>query len=263
MPELPEVETVVRTLEPRVAGRRIVEARFLSGHAAGHRPEELAAHLRGRRIHAVRRVGKFILVDLDKGILSIHLRMTGKLLLNAVPGPFTRAILELDSGSILFDDVRQFGRMEWCAQIPPNVARLGPDPLLIAPEAFAASLRAHRGRVKALLLNQAFIAGLGNIYVDEALFRAGVHPLARASRVSRPRAFGLHAAIVEVLSEAIAAGGSSISDYTDAQGRQGGFQRFHRVYGREGELCLECGTPIRRIVAGRRGTHFCPRCQRR
>ena len=131
------------------------------------------------------------------------------------------------------------------------------------PANYAASLRAHRGRVKALLLNQAFIAGLGNIYVDEALFRAGVHPLAQASRVSRPRALGLHAAIVEVLSEAIAAGGSSISDYADAQGRQGGFQRFHRVYGREGEPCPACGTPIRRIVVGQRGTHFCPRCQRR
>lgn len=263
MPELPEVETVVRTLAPHAVGRTILDARFLSPHAAGHRPEELAARLRGRRILAVRRLGKFILADLDEGMLSIHLRMTGKLLFDAMPGPFTRAILELDSGCILFDDVRQFGRMEWCGQIPPNAARLGPDPLLIAPDAFAASLRAHRGRVKALLLNQAFIAGLGNIYVDEALFRAGVHPLAQASRVSRPRALGLHAAIVEVLSEAIAAGGSSISDYTDAQGRQGGFQRFHRVYGREGEPCPQCGTPVRRTVVGQRGTHFCPRCQRR
>lgn len=263
MPELPEVETVVRTLAPHAVGRTILDARFLSPHAAGHRPEELAARLRGRRIQAVRRAGKFILADLDEGILSVHLRMTGKLLLNAVAGPFTRAILELDSGSILFDDVRQFGRMEWCAQLPPNVARLGPDPLRVAAGDFSDRLHAHHGRVKALLLNQAFIAGLGNIYVDEALFRARVHPLAQASRVSRPRALGLHAAIVEVLSEAIAAGGSSISDYADAQGRQGGFQRFHRVYGREGEPCPECGTPIRRIVVGQRGTHFCPRCQRR
>ena len=263
MPELPEVETVVRTLAPQAAGRTILDARFLSPIAAGRRPEELAARLRGRRIQAVRRAGKFILAGLDEGILSIHLRMTGKLLWNAAPGPFTRAVLELDSGSILFDDVRQFGRMAWCAQLPPDVARLGPDPLLIAPDAFAAGLRAHRGGVKALLLNQAFLAGLGNIYVDEALFRAGLHPLARASRVSRARALRLHAAIVAVLSAAIAAGGSSISDYADAQGRPGGFQRFHRVYGRQGEPCPQCGAPIRRIVVGQRGTHFCPCCQRR
>lgn len=263
MPELPEVETVVRTLAPHVVGRTILEARFFSPHAAAHRPEELAARLQGRRIHAVRRVGKFIVADLDSGVLSVHLRMTGKLLWNAVPGPFTRALLELDSGSVLFDDVRQFGRMEWAEGIPANVARLGPDPLEIQPAEFAARLRAHRGAAKPLLLNQAFVAGLGNIYVDEALFRAGVHPLAHASRLSHARALRLHAAVVEVLSEAIAAGGSSISDYADAQGRQGGFQRFHRVYGREGEPCQKCGTPVCRIVAGQRGTHFCPRCQRR
>ncbi len=263
MPELPEVETVVRTLAPYVAGRTILEARFLSPHAAAHRPEELAARLRGRRIAAVRRAGKFIVATLDEGVLSIHLRMTGKLLLNAAPGPFTRAILELDSGAVLFDDVRQFGRLEWCERIPPNVARLGPDPLEITPGDFASRLRAHRGCIKALLLNQSFLAGLGNIYVDEALFRAGVHPLAQAARLSRRRALRLHTAIVEVLTEAIAAGGSSISDYADAQGRQGSFQRFHRVYGREGEPCPACGTPVRRIVAGQRGTHFCPRCQRR
>lgn len=263
MPELPEVETVVRTLAPHVAGRTILEARFLSAHAAAHRPEELADRLRGRRIQAVRRVGKFIVADLDHGVLSIHLRMTGKLLLNGVPGPFTRAILELDSGSVLFDDVRQFGRMEWCENTPANIARLGPDALEITPEDLSARLRAHRGAIKPLLLNQAILAGLGNIYVDEALFRAGVHPLAPATRLTRPRALRLHAAIVEVLSEAVAAGGSSISDYADAQGRQGAFQRFHRVYGRQGEPCPECATPVRRIVVGQRGTHFCPRCQRR
>jgi formamidopyrimidine-DNA glycosylase len=263
MPELPEVETVVRTLAPHVVGRTILDARFLSPHAAAHRPEELAARLQGRRILAVRRVGKFIVADLDHGILSIHLRMTGKLLLNAAPGPFTRAILELDCGSVLFDDVRQFGRMEWCERISANIARLGPDALALTPDEFAARFRARRGAIKPLLLNQAVLAGLGNIYVDEALFRAGVHPLAPADRLSRPRLQRLRAAIVEVLSEAIAAGGSSISDYADAQGQQGAFQRFHRVYGRQDEPCPECGTAVRRIVVGQRGTHFCPRCQSR
>lgn len=263
MPELPEVETVVRTLAPRVAGRRIVEARFLSGHAAGHRAEELSERLRGRLIRGVRRVGKFIVLELDEGVLSVHLRMTGKLLADGAEGRFTRAVLELDRGSIVFDDVRQFGRMEWARELPENVRRLGRDALEMGAEEFAERLRGRRGAVKPLLLNQAFVAGLGNIYVDEALFRAGVHPLAAAQRLSRGRALRLHDAIVEVLGEAIAAGGSSISDYADAEGRAGAFQRFHRVYGREGEPCVECGSPVKRMVVGQRGTHYCGRCQRR
>jgi formamidopyrimidine-DNA glycosylase len=263
MPELPEVETVVRTLAPHVRGRLIVAARFLSPHAAGHRPEELAAHLRGRRIQDVRRAGKFIVFPLDHGLLSVHLRMTGKLLLNAAAGRFTRAVLELDAGSVLFDDVRQFGRMEWSAQTPANIARLGPDPLVEAAADFAARLKSRRGAVKPLLLDQSFLAGLGNIYVDEALHRAGIHPLAAAARISRTRALRLHAAVIDVLSAAIAAGGSSISDYADAAGRKGAFQHSHRVYGRENVPCLTCGAPIRRIVVTQRGTHFCPRCQPR
>jgi formamidopyrimidine-DNA glycosylase len=143
------------------------------------------------------------------------------------------------------------------------VGRLGPEPFNLSAAAFAARLRARRGAVKPLLLNQSFLAGLGNIYADEALHRAGIHPLARASRIGAARATNLHAAIVEVLSEAIAAGGSSISDYADAEGRQGSFQRSHRVYGRCGEPCPNCGGAIRRIVAAQRSAHFCPACQRR
>ncbi|MBI5086958.1 MAG: bifunctional DNA-formamidopyrimidine glycosylase/DNA-(apurinic or apyrimidinic site) lyase [Acidobacteria bacterium] len=262
MPELPEVATIVRTLAPHVAGRRIIDARILSPLAAAGRSKALAAHLTGRLIHALRRRGKFIVFDLDDGVLCVHLRMTGKLLLDAPPGKFTRAILELDSATLLFDDVRQFGRLSWSKALPPNVARLGPEPFDLVPRTFAERLKARRGRVKPLLLNQAFIAGLGNIYVDEALFRAGIHPRAQASHLSKRRAESLHAAVVEVLAEAIAAGGSSISDYVDAQGRSGGFQRFHRVYGRVGEPCPHCASQIRRIVVAQRGTHLCPRCQR-
>ncbi|MBI5280343.1 MAG: bifunctional DNA-formamidopyrimidine glycosylase/DNA-(apurinic or apyrimidinic site) lyase [Candidatus Solibacter usitatus] len=262
MPELPEVETIVRTLAPHVVGRRIVQARVVSPLVAAEQPQALAALLAGRLIRALRRRGKFIVFDLDDGVLCVHLRMTGKLLLDAAPGKFTRAVLELDSATLLFDDVRQFGRMSWSKALPPNVSRLGPEPFDLTPRAFAERLHARRGRLKPLLLNQAFIAGLGNIYVDEALFRAGVHPLAQASRLSRARAGRLHASIVEVLVEAIAAGGSSISDYVDAQGRAGGFQRFHRVYGREGEPCQQCASKVRRIVVAQRGTHLCPRCQR-
>ncbi|WP_321473907.1 DNA-formamidopyrimidine glycosylase [uncultured Paludibaculum sp.] len=263
MPELPEVETIVRTLRPRVVGSRILEARYLSPLAAGHQPEWMAAQLAGRAIVDLRRAGKFLVFELDQGFLSVHLRMTGKLLFDAVPGPFARAVLSLDAGTLVFDDVRQFGRFLWSPALPSNVERLGPEPFELQPSEFALRLRARRGHVKPLLLNQQFLGGLGNIYVDEALFRAAIHPLAVASRVSTRRAQLLHASVVEVLSEAIAAGGSSISDYVDAEGRAGSFQRFHRVYGREGEPCLQCGKPIHRIVVGQRGTHFCPACQKR
>ena len=163
---------------------------------------------------------------------------------------------------MLFDDIRQFGRMAWSHSLPENVARLGPDPLEIPATSFAGRLRGKRGRVKTLLLNQVFLRGLGNIYVDEALHRAGVHPLAVAERLSSKRAVALHGAIVAVLEEAIASGGSSISDYVDTAGRKGTFQDRHRVYGKEGVPCLDCGEPIVRIVVVQRGTHFCPKCQR-
>lgn len=263
MPELPEVETIVRTLRPRVAGRRILEARFLSPLAADYQPELLAGQLTGRTIVDLRRAGKFLVFPLDQGVLSVHLRMTGKLLFNAVPGPFARAVLALDNGTLIFDDVRQFGRLVWSPALPANVAQLGPEPFDLQPADFAQRLRARRGCVKPLLLNQQFLSGLGNIYVDEALFRAGVHPLAVAARLSARRAQLLHASVIEVLSEAIVAGGSSISDYVDAEGRAGTFQRFHRVYGREGLPCPQCGASIHRIVVGQRGTHFCPACQKR
>ena len=142
------------------------------------------------------------------------------------------------------------------------MARLGPEPLEIALEEFRARLR-RKARIKPLLLNQAFLAGLGNIYVDESLFAAGIHPLASAAKLGPARAAKLHQAIREILTEAIASGGSSISDYVDAEGRRGWFQVRHCVYGREGEPCVRCGAPIKKIVVAQRGTHFCPKCQKR
>ena len=255
MPELPEVENVVRSLAPRIVGRGIIEARFLWPRAAQGEPDGMAELLSGRFIRGVRRLGKHILIDLDVGLIDIHLRMTGKLLFGE-PGPYARAILQLDNGTLVFDDVRQFGYLVWRAADPPA----GRDALVATADEFVKLVRARRGRIKSLLLNQAVIAGLGNIYVDEALFRAGIHPLAHG--LSRKRLERLYQAISEVLAEAIDAGGSSISNYVDAEGRRGSFQRQHRVYGREGEPCLTCGKPIRRIVVSQRGTHYCPRCQR-
>ncbi len=269
MPELPEVETVVRTVAPHLAGRLIHSAEFNSRFVTPGNRRALAERLAGRRIESVRRRGKFIVVTLDpvankKDLFTIHPGMTGRLLIAGKliagkPGEHTHAIFTLDDGVLLYDDPRQFGKIEWN---PARVARLGPEPLEISFEDFRARLR-RKSRIKTLLLNQSFLAGLGNISVDESLFAAGIHPLASAARVSGPKAARLHQAIREILSAAIAAGGSSISDYVDAEGRRGWFQVSHQAYGREGEPCPNCGTPIRKIVVAQRGTHFCPKCQKR
>jgi len=265
MPELPEVETIRRSLEPHVAGRRILAAEFLCLRVLrGGDPDEMAARLAGRRVIALRRRGKFLLFELEGGlILLVHLGMTGKLLMGAEPGPHTHAIITLESGALLYDDSRQFGCLELHDSVPARVARLGPEPLEVGFEEFARGLRKRRTRLKALLLDQRFLRGLGNIYADEALFRARIHPFAVAARLGPERARRLYDAIVEVLGEAIAAGGSSISDYVDGNGRRGFFQTRHRVYQRTGEPCVVCGTPIRRTLVAQRGTHYCPRCQRR
>jgi formamidopyrimidine-DNA glycosylase len=262
VPELPEVETIARTLAPRVTGRRIVEAHFYSRLVLPADPEQTTAAIRGRTIQSLDRRGKFLIFDLGGPTLVIHLGMTGRLLWEGTPGPHTRAIFELDGGRLLYDDIRQFGRIEVANTLPARVARLGPEPLTISEEDFLALVRTRRGRIKPLLLNQAFLGGLGNIYADEALHRAGIHPRAIVERLGRQRVHRLYAAIREVLGEAIASGGSSISDYVDGNGRAGAFQLQHRVYGRDGEPCPACGTPIRRIVIAQRGTHYCPKCQR-
>lgn len=264
MPELPEVETVVRSIRPLV-GRRIVSAEFRNLRVLrGGDPDRMAARLAGRRITAVNRYGKFIVATLaGGGYLMVHLGMTGRLLLGGPAGKHTHAIFTFDCGTLLYDDSRQFGCIELSEDFPRRVARLGPEPLEVPFEEFAAALQKRRTRIKSLLLNQTFLRGLGNIYADEALFRAGIHPLALTSRIRPDRARKLHTAIVAVLTEAIAAGGSSISDYVDAEGRKGFFQFNHRVYQRTGEPCPVCRTPIRRVIVTQRSSHFCPRCQKR
>jgi formamidopyrimidine-DNA glycosylase len=264
VPELPEVETVVRSIAPLV-GRRIVSAEFRCRRVLrGCDPRAMAARIRGRRIAGIRRYGKFILVSLEGGgYLVVHLGMTGRLLLGGPAGKHTHAVLTLDRGVLLYDDSRQFGCIEFSQKFPARVAKLGPEPLEVPFEDFAAALKRRKTRIKTLLLNQSFLRGLGNIYADEALFRAGIHPLAVPSRLRKDRARRLHEAIVAVLTEAIAAGGSSISDYVDAHGRKGFFQLSHRVYQRTGEPCVTCGTPIRRVLVAQRSSHFCPKCQKR
>jgi formamidopyrimidine-DNA glycosylase len=264
MPELPEVETVTRSLAPLV-GRRIVSAEFRSVRILrGGDPDVLAARIAGRRIAAIKRYGKFIVAPLGGGgYLLIHLGMTGRLLLGGATGKHTHAILTFDEGVLLFDDSRKFGCIQFSEEFPARVARLGPEPLEVPFEEFAARLKGHKTRIKALLLNQAFVRGVGNIYADEALFRAGIHPMAVASRLRGERPRKLYEALRAVLGEAIDAGGSSISDYVDAEGRKGFFQFSHRVYQHTGEPCVSCGTAIRRVLVAQRSSHFCPKCQRR
>ena len=264
MPELPEVETVTRSIAPLV-GRQIVSAELRANRVLrGDDPDRVSARLQGRRIVAIKRYGKFIVMSLDDGsYLTVHLGMTGRLLLGGPVGKHTHAVLTLDEGVLLYDDSRQFGCIEVSDKFPARVAKLGPEPLEITYEEFAWKLRRHKTRIKALLLNQKFLRGLGNIYADEALFRAGIHPMAMASRLRGDRPKRLFGAIGAVLTEAIAAGGSSISDYVDAQGRKGFFQISHRVYQRTGEACVTCNTPIRRLLVTQRSSHFCPKCQKR
>ncbi|MCS7041451.1 MAG: bifunctional DNA-formamidopyrimidine glycosylase/DNA-(apurinic or apyrimidinic site) lyase [Bryobacteraceae bacterium] len=262
MPELPEVECIVRSLRPRLEGLRLKHVELRSAIVASPDSAKAIARLSGGCVRSLGRRGKFLLLHMESGCCAIHLRMTGRLIWEGDTGPYTRAVFHFDSGRLVLDDPRQFARIEAGAALPESVLRLGPEPFDLSPEEFAARLRARRGRIKPLLLDQRFLAGLGNIYADEALHRARIHPLARAGRIARSRAASLHAAILSLLEEAIAAGGSSISDYVDGTGARGAFQQQHRVYGREGQPCPACGASIRRIVLGQRGTWFCPRCQR-
>jgi formamidopyrimidine-DNA glycosylase len=257
MPELPEAETIVRSLRPLLEGRTIRNAEFLARRVSKDSPEALTA----LRIQSVSRYGKQIVFQFHTGqALLIKLGMTGALLATSDVTPYTRAIFMLDNGATLaFHDIRQFGSL---TLLPAHPQHLGPDPLEISAAEFHQRLKSHKTQAKRLLLDQSFLRGIGNIYADEALFRAGIHPKARTNRFSVQRSAMLHAAIREVLEDAIAHRGSSISDYVDASGAKGSFQLRHRVYGREGEDCFTCASIIRRIVLAQRSSHYCPECQK-
>ncbi|MGA7522624.1 MAG: DNA-formamidopyrimidine glycosylase [Acidobacteriaceae bacterium] len=274
MPELPEVETIANGVHRRIRGDSIVSAWF-SRYKEPFRtpPAEMEAVLTGLRIARVARVGKHIVFDLApkagrKTTVQwiVHLGMTGRLLVSAaavpVP-PHTHAILRLASGRELrFVDPRRFGRLALHPFQEGAFAGPGQEPLTISPADFAALFRGRKLSIKAALLNQSLLHGVGNIYADESLFRAGIRPTRLAGRLNRQQLDRLHAALQAVLRRAIQAGGSSISDYVDADGAEGFFQIEHRVYGRESQPCRVCGKPIRKIVLAGRGTHFCPHCQK-
>lgn len=256
MPELPEVETVVRSLVPFLTGQRIEHTEIRLPRIFKGEPPD------GRTIVSVSRHGKFIVLALaPHGFLIVHLGMTGKLRWNAPHEKHTHAIFTLSNGELTYTDARTFGKIEAADTLPERVAKLGPDALAVDEAEFLQRLQARTGRIKSRLLNQAFVRGVGNIYADEALFRAGIHPGTRT--LSRRRALLLHAALQQVLAEAVEARGSSISDYVDAENQRGSFQDQHRVYGRTGEPCVNCGTPVRRVIITQRSSHYCPKCQRR
>jgi formamidopyrimidine-DNA glycosylase len=270
MPELPEVETIRADLRGRILGDRItgVEVNW-SRSIAEPAPAEFAEGVAGRTIEDVGRHGKFLLIRLSGGLhLVVHLRMTGQLLVRNADDPpekYGRVILCLASGRELrFADLRKFARM-WLVDdegLRAVLGNLGPDALDRAlAENFEELFAERRGSLKALLLNQAFVAGLGNIYADEVLHRARLHPLRRAESLTPVEVQQLKQAIDDVLAAAIANRGTTFSDYRDASGSKGRNQLDLAVYGRTGKPCPRCETPIERTRVSQRSTHFCPRCQ--
>lgn len=275
MPELPEVETVRRTLEPRLVGRRIVAVRVgdFPGVFGPASPEEMNTRVGGRVIVAVRRRAKYLLLELDDGAaLMTHLRMTGSLEFAPAGTPplrFERCAIVLDDGSeVRFCDQRKFGRVValTAGEARQLERRFGPEPLSrhFTAAWLHGALARRRGKLKSVLLDQEFLAGLGNIYVDEALFRARLHPERSGADLTADEVRRLHRAIRTVLREAIERRGTTFSSYRDAEGNAGENQANLRVYGRGGRGgCPRCGCPLERIVVGGRGTSCCPRCQPR
>jgi formamidopyrimidine-DNA glycosylase len=274
LPELPEVETIRRQLAPALTGRRIVDVRVLDARwCEPAPPEAIEDALRGRRIDSAGRRGKYLILSLEDDVhLVMHLRMTGNLLLTEDPEnpPHTRVAVELDDGTrLLFVDVRRFGTGDVLlggdALDEYFESRLGVEPLSadFTADALRALAKGRKQPVKAFLLNQERIAGVGNIYADEALFRAKLHPLRQVGSLKRPQIEALREAVVEALELGLDSKGASIDDYRHVDGERGSFQDRFLVYSRAGEQCVRCGSTIVKLRAAGRGTYICPNCQRR
>jgi formamidopyrimidine-DNA glycosylase len=273
VPELPEVETVRATLEPVLVGRRFERVEIADPRVTRPLdPEEVAVELQGEVVGAVERRGKYLIVRFRSGrVLLIHLRMTGSLLHSRngtlQDDPYRRAVVRLDDGSeVAYRDVRRFGTwllLEPGEEIPYLTERLGEEPLGtgFTTASLAARLNNRRAPIKAALLDQRSAAGLGNIYADEALWRARIHPLTPARDLTRPEIRRLTRAIRDALRAGIARQGTTLRDYRTPNGARGSMQEELRIYGREGEPCPRCGTAITKTRAGGRGTWFCPHCQ--
>jgi formamidopyrimidine-DNA glycosylase len=271
MPELPEVESVRQTLSPQVVGRTVLKVSVDIDKLARPDAKAFARGLKGRRVLASRRQGKLIMLELTgNAFWTIHLGMTGQLIL-AEHRPdaghvHIRVSFDDQGPSLFYRDVRRFGAMgfwpDQAALAAGPLARMGPDALHMADDVFVARLAKRKGPLKAVLLDQTVLAGVGNIYADEALHRAGLSPLARADALKPTALAHLNQCLQQTLAEALAQGGSSVRNFVDAKGRPGTFQEAHRVYQRTGLPCPTCGTPVEKIVLAGRSTHFCPRCQK-
>jgi formamidopyrimidine-DNA glycosylase len=286
MPELPEVETVARGLQSAVAGRRILTVTLRKTDFIDD-PAALERELPGRHIVRVERFGKFMLLQLAADVLQsqrassgdenapaqiseallVHLGMTGHLAPHFAEQPVakhTHVTLVLDDGRELrYTDARRFGRMAYLSgpALAAELERFGADPLHIGSAEFERRIRASRARIKALLLDQTVLRGVGNIYADESLWKARIHPAKTGARLTDTEAESLRRELRKILLKAIDLRGSSISDFVDAGGIPGDYQQHHKVYGREGQSCMRCGAKIKRIVVAGRSSHFCPYCQ--
>ena len=275
MPELPEVETVARGLQGTITGRRIVSVTLGKTDFIDN-PEEVERELPGRVIRSVERYGKFLLLRLaaeksggeEETALLVHLGMTGMLMPRAVSevhAKHTHVVMLLDDGRELrYVDPRRFGRMAYLAGevLRKELLRFGSDPLEVKLEGFVERVRTRRTRIKALLLDQSVLRGVGNIYADESLWKAKIHPAKLGANLDEKQVKLLYKSLQEILRNAIVMRGSSIADFLDAEGQPGEYQRHHRVYGREGERCFRCKREIRRGIVAGRSSYYCPECQK-
>jgi formamidopyrimidine-DNA glycosylase len=271
MPELPEVETIVRGLRKKLTGWEFSRSEIRTARCLRGNRDEFCESLSGRKILDFGRRGKNIIFHLSGGAaLIVHLRMTGQLRLvspSTAPGPHTHAqfFFRKHPDRLRFNDTRKFGRI-WLEKKGaggelPSLSRLGPEPLEISAREFARRIQAKKRVIKPLLLDQCFLAGVGNIYADESLHRARIHPRRNSAELSGEELRRLYRALKRILQAAIRAGGTSVRSYVDSAGARGGYQNFLRVYRREGEACRNCGGTLVREMVGGRSTFFCPRCQ--
>ncbi|HET6929813.1 MAG TPA: bifunctional DNA-formamidopyrimidine glycosylase/DNA-(apurinic or apyrimidinic site) lyase [Candidatus Acidoferrum sp.] len=277
MPELPEVETLARGLQREVAGRRVLSVELGKTEFMDN-PAEIERELPGTRIERVERYGKFMLLRLQRLVetegvtresaLLVHLGMTGTMVPRPVGEPRAKhthlAALLDDERELRYIDPRRFGRIAWLAgeALSGELRRFGADPLVISLEEFVQRIRGRKARIKAMLLDQRVLRGVGNIYADESLWKAKIHPARIGARLTLDEAKSLHGALRQILEKAIVLRGSSISDFLDAEGEPGEYQLHHKAYGREGKACYRCKTPIRRIIVAGRSSFFCPNCQK-
>jgi formamidopyrimidine-DNA glycosylase len=272
MPELPEVETVVRGLRARIKGLVIDDVRVRSPHVLRETSKADLRALRGKAVRGVRRRGKLILVDCEGGwTIVFHLKMTGQFVFyreGARPDKHAHVLFSFRNQPrrLAFRDVRKFGFMslQWTDGLGrgPLLAALGPEPLRVSLPALRSVLARRKARLKGLLLDQSVLAGIGNIYADEILFESRLHPLRRAGDLAPAEVSRLHAAMRNILGRAVRLGGTTIRDFADCDGVEGEFQVELKAYGRTDEPCPRCGRPIERIRLGQRSTHFCPSCQK-